>query len=865
MVPELSLSHLISLISLVVARNSTVALHHIHATHMESTALAHHLPPNNPWMQTRTPHTDTQPPPYHTPYTHADAASPSTASLLAMLDAKPHDLMLHYSVWKLLLASHRRTDALSSYAKTCARRGCDPASAAYHGCVLTSAIVHRSASRRHGRAGSTSSRRRHVARIVQPEAIPEALPERQRGYCGFNPAVVELPPRFWRRSRQGGERPAAAGWNRSSDDVCDGPPAESLQWDGAKDVLILFRLSNVRSTWASGAAESWQAEDASEWAVAWGPAGRHGAANRSQLLAALATRAAHDDAGLSELSAEAAFAYARYTDQVATAEAELDALSEHARHLAEGLTPAQRWSRLRLEAELPALAEHSSPPALHPAAASVADDESPRIFSVEQAEDGTDLLVEDVVVSEPGAPSSNGSVGGHSTIGYLVARREAGRLVYGSPRWLHMVPPAGLCSACAGAADGAPSPWAVCYGRDGVMPSASWAMMAANALTTLGALLSGTGLAIGIVRRRRRRPAAVPWRRLALPWARTALLAAGALQLRAALSHCLREAASACSQREYRFGGFEDARAIVHAGELYVLATHEDCALRRRVVLTRLRPTEARELKVAEAWPLWLPASESVTLRAVEKNWSPLVHEGDLYISYSLEPHLVLRCDWRGGRCTVAHNSSSALLRTYLHLGQEVRGGSPYARVAEGYLGAMHVKDTMHWPPLYATIFYIVDAHPPFRLRSLSPKLCVSESSVELALSPTCALQYVVGLVVDEEHGRALISYGQLECEMRLAELPLDPLLALTRTHTVEVSEHEDEADAVSAELSSSECVDFDCFECVCVCVCVCACAVCVCVCVWYVCVYECVYVRVYVCVCVCMVVCVCASCSNLV
>lgn len=60
-----------------------------------------------------------------------------------------------------------------------------------------------------------------------------------------------------------------------------------------------------------------------------------------------------------------------------------------------------------------------------------------------------------------------------------------------------------------------------------------------------------------------------------------------------------------------------------------------------------------------------------------EKNWSPFVHAGELHLSYSLEPHVVLRCGWSGGGCAVAHNTSSPFLQTYRALGQELRGGSP--------------------------------------------------------------------------------------------------------------------------------------------------------------------------------------------
>lgn len=210
----------------------------------------------------------------------------------------------------------------------------------------------------------------------------------------------------------------------------------------------------------------------------------------------------------------------------------------------------------------------------------------------------------------------------------------------------------------------------------------------------------------------------------------------------------------------------------------------------------------------------------------------------------------------------MVHNTSNAFLETYATLGQGIRGGTPYASLADGsMLAAAHVKvrpspptlpltfaphlrsrahlgslalalhftspspsrslftsnptlaftftlnhplalplpppqDGSHSPALYGTVLYIVDGSPPFRVRSISPKLCISEREIELAISPRCALQYAVGLGIDETHNLALISLGEMDRVMKVAALPLDRLLALARTHTL----HDD-------GVTDSECV----------------------------------------------------------
>jgi hypothetical protein len=105
-------------------------------------------------------------------------------------------------------------------------------------------------------------------------------------------------------------------------------------------------------------------------------------------------------------------------------------------------------------------------------------------------------------------------------------------------------------------------------------------------------------------------------------------------------------------------------------------------------------------------------------------------------------------------------------------------------------------QDGSHSPALYGTVLYIVDGSPPFRVRSISPKLCISEREIELAISPRCALQYAVGLGIDETHNLALVSLGEMDRVMKVAALPLDRLVALARTHTL----HDD-------GVTDSECV----------------------------------------------------------
>ena len=235
------------------------------------------------------------------------------------------------------------------------------------------------------------------------------------------------------------------------------------------------------------------------------------------------------------------------------------------------------------------------------------------------------------------------------------------------------------------------------------------------------------------------------------------------------------------------YDGYEDARVIVRpGGQVFLLANHEDCEGRRRLCLIRLKGDALRgdALEQDGTWVLRVDdgGPDGLELEDNEKNWSPFVVDGVLHLSYSLQPHVVLRCAWSGGACRTAYNSSSDFLNAWDTYGQGLRGGTPYVQLDEHtMLSAMHVKDTEHTPALYSTILYVIDARPPFRILSLSPRLCLSERKLELASSARCALQYVVGLALGGDY--LLLSYGDFDRRMKVASLPLDAALALARTH----------------------------------------------------------------------------------
>ena len=125
--------------------------------------------------------------------------------------------------------------------------------------------------------------------------------------------------------------------------------------------------------------------------------------------------------------------------------------------------------------------------------------------------------------------------------------------------------------------------------------------------------------------------------------------------------------------------------------------------------------------------------------RAVEKNWVPFVVDGELYVAYSLCPHVILRCNVcfprkgdpnpRCGVCERVHNT------TIPGCAEGLRGGSPLVPLdSTSLIGIAHTYDGLEDTtddlgtevapgavPKYVHQLYRVRRVPPFDVLALSP------------------------------------------------------------------------------------------------------------------------------------------------
>lgn len=131
-----------------------------------------------------------------------------------------------------------------------------------------------------------------------------------------------------------------------------------------------------------------------------------------------------------------------------------------------------------------------------------------------------------------------------------------------------------------------------------------------------------------------------------------------------------------------------------------------------------------------------------------EKNWVPFTYLGELFLSYSLEPHVVLRCQLPRHevviKCKQAYRTSSprawqatdALFHGTMQprYAKGARGGSPLLPIhmqgaagessTAGFLGIAHYHPSegpSGAPPSYFHFFYFVRSRPPFDVTAVSP------------------------------------------------------------------------------------------------------------------------------------------------
>jgi hypothetical protein len=153
--------------------------------------------------------------------------------------------------------------------------------------------------------------------------------------------------------------------------------------------------------------------------------------------------------------------------------------------------------------------------------------------------------------------------------------------------------------------------------------------------------------------------------------------------------------------------------------------------------------------------------SEDVPTRH-QKNWMPFFSGDDLMFVYSVNPHVVLKCDQSTGLCTRVAETQNSFVNDAL------RGSSQARKYGDNFIAVAHWRTSSQ---SYLSQAYMFSSAPPFAITAISPTFVI-EDQKEMALS---TIQFVSGLEIVNEV--AYIAYGQEDCDSKLFTVGMEALL----------------------------------------------------------------------------------------
>ena len=176
------------------------------------------------------------------------------------------------------------------------------------------------------------------------------------------------------------------------------------------------------------------------------------------------------------------------------------------------------------------------------------------------------------------------------------------------------------------------------------------------------------------------------------------------------------------------------------------------------------------------------------TLRvASEKNWTPFVRDGGLYLAYTLNPLEVLHYETQTG--TVSLVSRSQFDQSFWRHGRFLAGGTPLLPRGDEYVGFFHsctqLLPTRVTPRTYHVGYIAISKNPPHRVTRMSERPLLTarpDRTRDLRRRKLYRRPNVVypgGWI--ERNGEVVLSAGWQDCRCQLYMFSWDEILGNTR------------------------------------------------------------------------------------
>ncbi|MDC0231387.1 hypothetical protein OAK19_05425 [Aureispira] len=157
-----------------------------------------------------------------------------------------------------------------------------------------------------------------------------------------------------------------------------------------------------------------------------------------------------------------------------------------------------------------------------------------------------------------------------------------------------------------------------------------------------------------------------------------------------------------------------------------------------------------------------------------EKNWMPFEWNNNLYIVYSIFPHIILQVDMKTGNC-IEIAKTFYNKPNFIFKGGIGNGAPPklfFHKNISYFLGIGHNKNSYKgdfYSNIRKNFFYIFEAKSPFQIVKVSNEFNIYQDFVPI--------EYASGLIIDEEHNHLYISLGINDCHELIVQYYLSDIL----------------------------------------------------------------------------------------
>jgi predicted GH43/DUF377 family glycosyl hydrolase len=167
-------------------------------------------------------------------------------------------------------------------------------------------------------------------------------------------------------------------------------------------------------------------------------------------------------------------------------------------------------------------------------------------------------------------------------------------------------------------------------------------------------------------------------------------------------------------------------------------------------------------VNVTESQIVRLYKSDSSTPTNHEKNWMPFFDNNDLMFVYSVNPHVILKCNTKTGACMKIAETENPNVNSKLR-------GSSQARLYNGsYVAVAHWRTSTS---SYLSQAYTFEAKYPYRITAISPTFIIKAEGTKAR----SLIQFVSGFEIHDDIG--YVTYGEEDCDSKLFKVSMSALL----------------------------------------------------------------------------------------